>query len=430
MSEKERHRLRVISELKEGRLKQEEAAVLLKVEVRQVRRSLRRFEAEGDRGLVHGLRGRPSNRKLAPEIEAKALERFRESYRDFGPTLAVECLASRDGIRVGRETLRRWLVRAGLWSPRKRGVRHRQWRERKACLGELVQMDTSIHDWFEGRGETAVLNAMIDDATSRLEARFFAEDSTRTNMAMIARYVRRQGLPLGIYADRASHFKTTRRADLEETLEGRGAETQITRALRELGVRYVAANSPQAKGRVERAFRTLQDRLVKELRLEGISTIQEANHYLERKFLPRWNREFAIPPLASADAHRSIEGIDLRAILSIQTTRTVANDYTVRHAGKVYQIDRRDVVRGLRKSKVVIEEALQGKIRLRWRGRYLRFQHVAVVAWKEARAPGAVVGLRPPTAPGSGKRQIPPPDHPWKRRTFLCGRKADISIGR
>ena len=429
MSRKERDRLRVISALKAGRLDQNKAAELLGIGVRQVRRSLRRFEAKGDKGLLHRLRGRPSNRKLDPKIERKALEKFRESYRDFGPTLAAEFLATRDGIQVGRETLRRWLARAGLRVSQRRGVKHRRWRERRPCLGELVQMDTSIHDWFEGRGETAVLIAMIDDATSRLEARFFAEDSTRTNLAMIGHYVRRQGVPRAIYADKASHFKTTRCPDLEEALQGRKAETQVTRALRELGVRYVAANSPQAKGRIERAFRTLQDRLVKELRLKGVSTIKQANLYVERKFLPKWNRDFTIPPAISADAHRPIDGLDLKVILAVQVTRTVANDFTVRHKGTLYQIEPVEAVRGLRKSKVLMEEPLEGRLRMRWRGRYLKFREVAVRAWREARTPGAAVGLRPPTAPGSGKDHLPPPDHPW-RRTFLRGRKADISIGR
>jgi hypothetical protein len=423
MSAKERDRLKVISQLKEGKLTHKEAGELLRITPRQVKRSLERLEAAGDAGLVHGLRGCPSNRRIKTKVRRKAMRLVREFYSDFGPTLAAKKLGERNDVVVSRETLRGWMIEAGLWQGRKAKVRHRQWRERRACYGELVQMDTSIHAWFEGRGEEPVLIAMIDDATSRLEARFYPTDDTRSNLAMLRRYLRRHGMPVALYADKASHFKTTRCADIEEALAGRAAETQIERALRELRIRYIAANSPQAKGRIERAFRTLQDRLVKVLRLEKISTIEEANRYVEGRFLPEWNREFARPARSAADAHRPVQGFDIRGILSLQTKRTVFNDYTVQHERRLYQIDRSEIRRGLRGSKVIVEDSPEGKIQLKWKGRYLKCRQVAKGPWLEARSSGAGRGLRPPPAPEPRKRSsTPAPGHPW-RRTFLLGRK-------
>lgn len=429
MSEKERDRLRVMNQLEKGEVTQVEAGKLLGISSRQVRRIARRYERQGDKGLVHRLRGRPSNRRIPNAVRRKAVGLIRKRYTDFGPTLASEYLAKEEEISVSRETLRGWMLEARLWEVRPRGVKHRQWRERRSCFGELVQMDTSIHEWFEQRGEEAVLISMIDDATSRLWSRFFSTDSTATNMAMLRSYLRRFGRPVALYADKASHFKTTRRADLEEALQGREAETQIARALRELGIQYIAAHSPQAKGRVERSFETAQDRLVKGLRLEGISTIVEANRYLEKEFLPLWNERFTARPASPADAHRPLDGHDLNAILSIQETRTVGNDYTIRHEGKLYQLDRRETTVGLRRSKVIVEERLGGGLKLRWRGRYLRHREIVKRGDAERPTPRAAtpVGLRPPSVAARTHPGIPAPKHPWRKRTVLSCGKPDSS---
>lgn len=429
MSRKERDRLKVVEQLRDGRLKQREVAELLGLGVRQVRRILRRYEAKGDAGLVHRLRNRASNRRIKKEVRSKAVRRLSSRYSDFGPTLASEYLAKEAGIEVSRETVRGWMVEEGLWEVGKQRVRHRQWRERKACFGELVQMDTSIHDWFEGRGEEAVLLAMIDDATSRLWARFYKADSTRTNMAMLCSYLKRFGRPRAIYADKASHFKTTRRADVDEALRGREAETQVVRGLRELEIQYIAANSPQAKGRVERSFGTAQDRLVKGMRLKGVSTIEEGNRYLLEEFLPEWEKRFTVKAAREMDAHRSLEGYDLKAILAVQETRTVANDYTVKHGGKRYQIERPEITVGLRSSKVLIEERLEGQLKMRWRGRYLRFREIQ--GQEDAARPtlraATPVGLRPPSVAARVNPGNPAPNHPWRKRTVLSCAKADIS---
>lgn len=429
MSRRERDRLRVMSQLENGQVTQSQAAKLLELSSRQVRRIARRYEQEGDAGLVHRLRGQASNRRIPQSVRRTVLQALKKRYKGFGPTLASEYLASREKISVSRETLRAWMLEAKLWEARARGVKHRQWRERRACFGELLQMDTSIHEWFERRGEEAVLISMIDDATSRLWARFFPTDSTATNMAMLRSYLQRFGRPIGIYADKASHFKANRRADLEESLQGLEAETQIARALRELGIQYIAAHSPQAKGRVERSFETAQDRLVKGMRLEGISTIVEANRYLQEQFLPMWNSRFTVTPASAADAHRPLDGHDLSAVLSVQETRTVANDYTLRHGGKLYQLDRSEITVGLRRSKVIVEERLDGKLRLRWRGRYLK--HREINRQGDAERPtlraATTVGLRPPSVAARANPGIPAPNHPWRKRTVLLCRKADIS---
>lgn len=458
MSDKERKRLEKIEAVVEGRMSQEAAAESWKVSRRQVGRILRRYRESGSAGLVHRLRGRPSERKISPEIQGRVLALLEERYAGFGPTLASEKLAERDRLSVSRETVRKWMIEAGLWRPGKSGVVHRQWRERKSCTGEMVQMDTSQHAWLEGRGEEEpVLIAMIDDASSRLYARFFPTESTRSHMALLEGYLRRYGCPVAIYADRASHFQCAEKRTIADQLAGREAETQIGRALRELDIRYIGARSPQAKGRVERCFGTLQDRLVKELRLRGLSTIPAANDYLDQQFLPFWNRRFTVPPASPADLHRSLNGHPLQALLSIQETRTVANDYTIRYERRVYQIERPDISRGLRQAKITVEEWLDGTLHLRWRGRYLRHHPVPATSSRPVEMPACGQGQRPPgpqaldNSQGNGElstvpqaqQQCPPHNDILKQprprlasrpqetpinRTLLLCRKEDISI--
>jgi transposase len=441
MSAKERDRLKVMAAMRQGRLKQVEAARLMKLSIRHVRRIQRRYAEEGDAGLVHRSRGQPSNRRMAAATREEVLTRVRADYADFGPTLASEKLAQRDGLPVSRETLRQWMVEDGLWKVRRRGRRVHLWRPRRSCAGELVQMDTSEHDWFEGRGEAEpVLITVIDDATSKTVSRFYPGDTTLANLDVVGRYVRRYGLPLNTYADRKSLFKALRPPTQAEALTGREPESQVARALRELGMPYIPAGSPQAKGRVERSFQTEQDRLVKELRLAGIQTIDAANLFLEQTYLPERNRRFAVLPASSVDAHRPVGEYDLAAILSVQTLRTVASDYTVRHEGRRYQIDRRSIRGGLRGSKVLVEDRIDGSMKLRWQGRYLRFHALPEVA-PPVRAASPTATRRGRRGSASSERakgstaaspRRPAADHPWrqpfqKKRTFLLCGKADIS---
>lgn len=436
MSRKERDRLKVLAALAEGRLRQRQAAGLLGLSVRQVRRVLRRYEAEGDAGLVHRARGRPSNRRLPQALRRRAVARVRRHYRDFGPTLASEKLAERDGLVVSRETLRGWMREADLWKRRRPARQVHLWRPRRPSFGELVQIDTSEHAWLEGRAPAEpVLVSMIDDATGRQIKRFFPSDTTEANLQVLELWLRRHGRPVALYADRGSIFTVNRPATGREARAGREPETQFGRALRELGIGYIPASSPQAKGRVERSFRTDQDRLVKELRLRRIATIEAANVYLETEYLPMLNRRFTQRPASSLDAHRPRKGYDLGAILSVQTVRTVANDYTVRHGGRRYQIQRRSVTGGLRGGTVVVEQRLDGSMKIRFRRRYLRYHEIAPRPTRRAASAGGR-GRRtdatpelPEGSPVASPRR-PAPDHPWRRpfnRTVLSGTKPDIS---
>jgi hypothetical protein len=365
----------------------------------------------------------------------------RAVYADFGPTLASEKLAARDDLVVSRETLRQWMVDEGLWKVRRRGQRVHLWRPRRSCAGELVQMDTSEHAWFEGRGEAEpVLITMIDDATSQALSRFYPGDTTAANLELTGRYVRRYGRPLNVYADRKSLFKAVRPATSEEALAGREPESQVARAWRELDMPYIPAGSPQAKGRIERSFQTEQDRLVKELRLAGIQEIEAANAFLDQTYLPDRNRRFAVRPASSVDAHRPVGQHDLAAILSVQTLRTVSSDHTVRHEGRRYQIDRRSIRGHLRGSKVLVEERANGTIKLRWQGRYLQHHAIPEVAPKASaeRSPakprrgrrGAASPERADGSPAASPRR-PAANHPWrepyKKRTLPLGGKEDIS---
>jgi len=437
MSGKERERLRVVAVLVEGRLRQREAARLLRLSERQLRRILRRYRAEGGAGLVHRARGRPSNRRLLEQTRQRALGQVKRQYRDFGPTLAAEKLQERDGVLVSRETLRQWMMAEGLWRPRRPVRQVHLWRRRRPSFGELVQMDTSEHAWLEGRGEAEpVLVSMIDDATGRQLKRFFPQDTTAANLEVLGLWLRRYGRPLAVYADGDSIFRVNGRGVTEEEARaGLRPETQFGRALRELGITYIGASSPQAKGRVERSFQTDQDRLVKELRLQGMATIAEGNAYLDGEYVSLLNRRFTVAAASGVDAHRPLLGYDLGAILSVQTKRTVANDYTVRHGGRRYQIERRSISGGLRGGRVVVEERLDGSLRLRFRDRYLHFQEVEPVAprppaWSELGGAGACA---PPPVAAAPAPHRPPADHPWRKpfhRTFLSCGKPDISTSR
>src|SRR3954470_9397759 len=370
MSQKERDVLKVMHSVLKGERTQAEAARLLRISVRQVRRLQRKLEAGGDGALVHGLRGRPSNRRLAAALRRSVVEAYRRRYADFGPTLASEKLAE-EGLLVCPQTLRRWLLEEGLWQRRRRRDPHRSRRPRRACFGELVQMDASEHDWLEGRGEEMVLISMIDDATSRVLARFYPAGTVEAHMDLLGRWLGRHGRPLALYTDRHSIFEPQ---DKGKALAD--AVTQFGRALTELGIELIRAHSPQAKGRVERSFGTAQDRWVKELRLAGARTAAEANAVLDR-LLPAHNRRFAQPARDSADAHRPLgRAFDLAAILSVQEERVVANDYTIRFRNRCYQL-LPPVWPGQRGGKVVIESRLDGSMAIRFRGKYLKYQEVA-----------------------------------------------------
>lgn len=369
MSQKERDVLKILHGVLQGERSQAEAARLLGKSTRHIRRLQRRLEADGDQALVHGLRGRPSNHRADPAHRQAVLQAYRERYADFGPTFASEKLAE-EGLPVGPQTLRRWLMAEGLWQRRRQRDPHRSRRPRRDCFGELVQLDASIHDWLESRGEEMVLITLIDDATNRLLARFYPAATVEAHMDLVGRWLRRHGRPLAFYTDRHSIFEPQ---DKGKALPDR--ETQFGRALRELGIALIRAHSPQAKGRVERSFGTAQDRWVKELRLAGVTTVAGANELLER-LLPAHNRRFSKPARQPSDAHRPLgPGHDLAAILSLPEERVVANDYTIRFRNRFYQL-LKPVYPGERGGRVVIELRLDGSMAIRFRGKYLKYQEV------------------------------------------------------
>ena len=372
LSQREQDRLKVLHQVEQGYLTQVEAGRRVQVSVRHLRRLLRRVRAEGDRGVVHRLRGRPSNRKIPAALQGRILAQVRRRYADFGPTLASEHLA-RDGWQVSRETLRQWMTAAGLWrSRRQRRPAVHVWRERRAAFGELVMMDSSPYRWLERRGPPVQLIALIDDATNRVWGRFAAQDSTEENLRTLAGWLRRWGRPRALYTDKNSLFRTTRSARLDEQLGGQPARTQIGRALQELGIEWIPAHSPQAKGRIERLFGTLQDRLVKEMRLAGVHTVEQANRFLAAVFLPFWEQRFTVAPRQPHDAHRPLGGTQrLESILSVREPRRVAGDYTVRWQGQRWAIPRAQVRAGLRGARVEVERRLDGSRWVRFRGSYL-----------------------------------------------------------
>jgi transposase len=384
MTQAERDRLVALKKAKKKLITQKQAAEEIGVTERQVRRLLRKLKRKGDRAVIHELRGRPSNRKLAEELEQRAVAVLSDPvYRGFGPTLATEYLHKKHAITVSKETLRHWMAKAGLWKAgRRRVVEVHQWRPRRSRCGELVQWDTSDHDWLEGRGERIYLIAMIDDATSRLFARFVRHDSSEENRRLLWAYLERFGRPLAFYTDKAGMFQVAVKTKRGQQREGRDQPqmppTQIERALRELNILWIPAHSPQAKGRIERQFLTAQDRLVKGLRVAGACTLEQANAYLENEYLGWWNQTLAVKPADAADAHRPLgKEHDLAAILSHVEQRQVTNDYTVRYEGKLYQIDRRDIQVGMRKGWVRLEQRLDGSIAVQFQGRYLRVRRCA-----------------------------------------------------
>lgn len=373
MSQRERDRLKILHEVSRRQITQKQAAEHLKLSERQVRRLVTSLKQLGDVAVVHGLRGRASNRKTSGDLERRAIEELRrEECRDFGPTFAAEHVSKVLGIKVGRDTIRKWLIAAGLWQSRKRKVETiHQWRERRACFGELVQWDTCIHDWLEGRGERLYLIAMIDDATSRVHARFVRHDTAEENMRVLWQWLERYGRPLAFYTDKAAMFETTPKSSHASEQEAM-QPTQITRALTELGIERISAHSPQAKGRIERFFNTAQDRLVKQLRLAGACTLEAANACLETQFLPDWDERFTVSPANTADAHRSLTELhNLAATLSRVEMRTIATDYTIQFERKRYQIARASVRVAMKGQKVRVEARLDGSLAMRYEGAYL-----------------------------------------------------------
>jgi hypothetical protein len=401
MNQRQRDLLTTLKAVLVGKTSQADAALHLGKSTRQVRRLLEALREHGDRAVVHGLTGKPSNHKAPDKLKNAALDAYAKYFPDFGPTFAAEKLAADHQIVVCPETLRRWLLDEGLWKRKRYREPHRSRRPRRPCFGELLQMDASIHDWLEGRGEDLVLIAMIDDATSRVLARFYREGTVQTHMDLLGRWLRQYGRPLALYTDRHSIF--------EPQDKGRALTegiTQFGRALCELEVELIRARSPQAKGRVERLFGTAQDRWVKEMRLKAVRTLDQANEVLGA-LLPEHNRRLGKKPKDDTDAHRALGVHDLGAILSIQTQRVVSNDYVVRFDNRFYQL-LPPAQPGLRGAKVVIEQRLDGSLKIRFGENYPQYKEITRAVSPGGSAP------RPPefsasTADASRREKDPAP---------------------
>ncbi len=410
MSQEERDCLEWLKRAQQGSVSQREAAEKIGVSARWVRKLLKRMAKEGDGVVVHGLRGRTSNRKLPAETQRQALAILKlPDWHDFGPTFAAEQLAKRHQIQVGKETLRGWMIEAGLWQSKSAGLQEVHcWRPRRSAFGELVQWDTSEHDWLEGRGPVRYLVRMIDDATSWSWGRFVEHDATQHNMGVLWEYLEKNGRMVDVYTDRDSMFTVPQRCG-ESKDQQREADrlTQLGRALRELGIGSILAYSPQAKGRIERSFLTAQDRLVKQLRLAKVSTLEGANAFLENEYWPEWNAHFARPVEDFANQHRALTPhLDLAGILCHVEERVIGNDYTFSFAGRRYQIGRTEVQAGMRRQRLRVELRLDGELKARYQGRY--------VAIGEC-------GLRPSPAEPTGRKSVRKDHNAGGRSNWMQG---------
>jgi hypothetical protein len=372
MSQEERDWLHWLKLVRDGEMTQRQAAECMKVSDRWVRELLSRYQRVGDQAVVHGLRGRVSNRRIGEGIQRKALRLLRQpDWHDFGPTFASEQLAKRK-IQVSKETVRAWMMAEGLWESHPRTVKEmHEWRPRRGAYGELVQWDTSTHDWLEGRGEPVrYLVRMIDDATSRSWGRFVRSDNTRENMGVLWEYLARNGRMVDVYTDHHSMFAVTPRPkESQEQRRTTDRVAQLGRALRELGIGWIGAFSPQAKGRVERSFGTDQDRLVKLLRLAKVKSMTGANEFLEKEYWPEWNERFARPLQGVTDLHRPLTAeIDLASSLSHVESRVIDNNYTIPFAGRKYRIAREDVRAGMKRQNLRVELRLDGTLKGRYQG--------------------------------------------------------------
>jgi transposase len=415
MSQRECSRLVMMTRVREKAMTIKEAAEVMGMSYRQNRRIYKRYREEGDRGLIHRARGQPSNRGKDCKVKEAVLCLYREQYWDFGPTLAAEKLMERDGYEVDHETLRRWLLAAGLWKRQRKRAKHRQQRERKAHFGELVQMDGSHHKWFEDRGEERCLMDMVDDATGNTQALLSEEETTVAAMKVLWAWVERYGIPKALYVDWKNVYVTQREPTLEEQLAGELPLTQFGRACQKLGIEIITAGSPQAKGRVERKHWVYQDRWVKELRLAGIRDIEGANQSL-RGFTESLNARFAVEPRSSADFHRPVpQGMDLRSVFCLEEPRTVGNDWVVRYKNRFFQIVSQSNLPPARR-RVMVQEHLDGSIHIAYRDRDVLFTEIKELPRKPMVTHQKQQNSQPK------RKYVPPPDHPWRRYSLQSQR--------
>ncbi|MEK7806414.1 MAG: ISNCY family transposase [Chloroflexota bacterium] len=407
MSQRELQRVPVVEAVLAKQMTQIEAAESLGLSTRQVRRLERRVQAEGLSGLMHRSCGQPAHHRVAEGLRHRVLGLIRQKYSDFGPTLACEKLSEVEKIVLSDETLRQWMRAEGIFNGRRRLRPHRQWRERRACYGQMVQMDGSHHRWLESRGPEFVLMGYVDDATGRVYARFYPSEDRDAAFDSFGRYCRLYGIPQSVYLDKHTIYKSWGKPTLEDQLANRWPQTQFERALSELGVEVIHAHSPQAKGRVERLFRTFQDRLIKELRLAHIRTPEEANRFL-KGFLARYNRRFSKAPRQPGNLHRPAPaGKMLNQVLCVKEPRVVTNDGTIQIDGQRLQL-LPPGLRPLAKKGVLVTVSPKGKMRVLHEGRELSYRVLPVQARPKQAPPIEQL-------PRAGHGHTPVANHPWRQ---------------
>ena len=421
MSSKELRRVEVRARVRSKQLRIVDASKLLHVSYRQAKRLWKRYRNEGAAGLKHRSAGRPSNHTHDSKFRKQVLQLVREKYSGpvgerFGPTLAAEHLDSEDGLPVNAETLRQWMLAEGLWSRARKRRQHRRRRERKEHWGELVQMDGSFHDWLEERGPEGCLIDMADDATNRTLASMGKEETIWAVADTLRAWIELYGVPLALYVDWKNLYK--RPATVKEQLRGEEPITQFGRMCKKLGIEIIAANSPQAKGRIERIHGIHQDRLVKKLRRKEISSYEQANVFLKNEYLPEHNRRFARPPARPEDYHRRApRATEWDRIFRLESPRTIYNDWVVRYENRYFQLERQSWNYAPARSQVLVCESRHGKISIEYRGRELEWREIPAPAKPFELPVQPAQKLRGPTAK---RKWVPPADHPW-RKAILRG---------
>lgn len=411
MSRKEISRVSVLDEVVAKMLTQVSASAKLGITDRHLRRILKNYKKFGPPALIHGLRGKLSNRATPQDKLDEAIKLVEDKYWDFGPTFAAEKLFENHDLKIDHDVLRHEMVRVGLWTVKERKQRHRSWRERKEYFGQMVQFDGSHHAWFELRGKICCLLASKDDATNTVYAHFTEHEDITGVYTFWIEYIKKYGKPKSVYLDRGSVYKVNRKTVFDDP----AVMTQFERACDELNIEVIHANSPQAKGRIENGFGTLQDRLVKELRLLNIDNIKEANKYLKEKFLPKYNQRFSLPAKKTDDFHAPLNlKENLHQIFTVRSDRLVNNDFTVRFKSKWFQLDEAQPKTVLQKSKVTVEEYLNGELKIRQKDDYLNFKEISkqdLETLRKQRKEQKTYVL----VSNQNKVYRPPASHPWRR---------------
>jgi len=399
LSMKELNRIPVIHSVITRQITQQEAANILGLCRQQIARITAKVKKEGDIALIHKSRGRPSHRAVEPNSKNKILSLCDTTYKGFGPTFTAEKLFERDKLYVHHETLRLWFIEAKIDYNKRKALKHRSWRPRRDSFGHMVQLDGSHHRWLEGRGPECVLMGYIDDATGNCFGLFYEYEGRMPAMDSFRKYIEKYGIPQSVYIDKHSTYKSTKKPTLEDELNNQKNLTQFARALTELGITIIYADSPQAKGRVERSFKTHQDRFIKEMRLENVSTIEEANKFARSYYFPKHNRKFAVMAKDKANLHTPIpKGLNLDRIFCIKNKACLRKDFTIQYNNRFYQI-----LDTPRTDKVQVEERLNGKVHIYHKDKELKYKLI------DKRPQEPKVPYKP------RKRWIPPMDHPYKQ---------------